>query len=60
MIDISNAPRCVMCTKEMVYGCNIGTISIPVCNNQECPNYGLLQIGLDGMGKLEKEENNDK
>jgi hypothetical protein len=56
MINIFEPPHCVQCAKEMVYGCDIQKINIPVCSNPGCPNYGLLQIGREGMDKIKIKE----
>lgn len=48
--------HCVQCGKPMAYGTDNGRF-IPVCDNPECGNYGLLQIGIEAMTKLENEKN---
>lgn len=42
------ASHCVHCGKPMIYGTNWDKF-VPVCFEPDCPNYGLLQIGREGM-----------
>ena len=52
MINICEPPHCVLCGKEIVYGCNINKVNVPVCDNPKCNNYGILQIGREDMDKI--------
>jgi hypothetical protein len=46
---------CVQCALPMKQGVRIPKSKrfIPVCTNPKCPNFGLLQIGIQGS-QLEK------
>lgn len=51
MNAIRTAPRCVQCNNE----CPNGIMKFPeliVCQNPECPNYGLFQMWKDWMDKV--------
>lgn len=52
----NTAPHCVHCGKEMPYGANINKCSVSVCHNPACPNYGLLQMGMEKMSEIKEEE----
>ena len=45
------APHCVQCGGEMTYGVDWNKFVL-VCYNPICPNYGLLQMGIEKMKKL--------
>lgn len=45
------APHCVQCGQEMPYGTD-GDKFASVCCNPKCPNYGLLQMGIEKMIKI--------
>jgi hypothetical protein len=53
-----NKYHCVQCGGTLDYQVNEEKIDhiLLVCHRSECPNYGLLQIGIEGMPK---EEDND-
>lgn len=40
---------CVQCHLEIEFVINVEDKQVPVCNNPECPNYWLLQLGSDIM-----------
>lgn len=49
--DVFTKPQtrhCVHCGRPMIYGTNWDKF-VPVCFEPDCPNYGLLQIGREGM-----------
>lgn len=45
------APTCVQCLEPMFYGTNWDK-HVPICTNPKCPNYGLLQIGLEALEEI--------
>ena len=47
-IKESEPPHCVQCAEEMPYGTDWDKF-VPVCHNHKCPNYGLLQMGIEKM-----------
>ena len=52
-INKSKAPHCVQCGREMENGTNWDKF-VPVCNYPDCPNYGLLQMGVEIMSNIKK------
>lgn len=60
--------HCVQCGEEWdtqkMKRCDGMNIEMFACNNPECPNYGLLQVGIEKMkelqDELEKEERFNK
>ena len=38
--------NCVQCGEEMENSYGYDSFSAPFCNMPQCPNYGLLQIGV--------------
>ena len=47
------APRCVQCNSEMPNGL-IKFPELAICENPECPNYGLFQAGKQIMEDISK------
>lgn len=45
--------HCVQCGKEMPKGVVTSALKstnyLPVCFNEKCPNYGLVQLGIENM-----------
>ena len=66
--EFTPAPHCVQCGEEMPYGLTIQLyhskysdledveVKLQTCTNLECPNYGLLQLGREGMPDLLEDE----
>lgn len=54
MNKIRTAPRCVHCNGECPNGLKDMPLAI-ICQQPGCPNYGLMQAGLDVMEELDKE-----
>jgi len=54
---IKNHPHCVQCGDEMVFT-TTGEFFHHVCHNTKCPNFGLLQIGIEKMRKAIHDEKN--
>ena len=46
-------PHCVQCGKEMPYGREWAKF-VPVCYNPECPNFGLLKMGIENIRSIGK------
>jgi hypothetical protein len=44
---------CNHCVLNLYVLDNTQPQAVGVCTNPECPNYGLLQISIQGMKKLE-------
>lgn len=47
-------PNCVQCGEETAYFATGDydkylRVGMYVCNNEKCPNYGLLQVGIERM-----------
>ena len=51
MKDKKQSSRCVQCAKEMPYGIDWDKF-VPVCHNPKCPNFGLLQMGIEKMKSI--------
>lgn len=51
--------HCVQCAEEMPYRtdmvCCGDKYSLPICLNPKCPNFGLLQIGVEALGFMSME-----
>ena len=47
--------HCVQCGEEMECYTAVQDRRVPVCNNPECANYGLLQLGIEIMSNLKVE-----
>ena len=47
----SEISHCVQCGGEMPYGTDWDKF-VQVCHNPACPNFGLLQMGIEKMKKL--------
>uniref|UniRef100_A0A6H1ZY97 Uncharacterized protein n=1 Tax=viral metagenome TaxID=1070528 RepID=A0A6H1ZY97_9ZZZZ len=59
MNEKDQAPHCVQCGHEMLYGTDVDKF-VPVCTNPSCPNLGLLQMGIEKITEiLEGRANND-
>jgi len=43
--------HCVRCGEEMPCGLDIADKYTPLCTNKSCPNYGLVQVGIEKMPK---------
>ncbi len=43
--------------KQNIYTYKTGSIEVPVCVKEKCPNYGLLQMGNELMSSCEKDFN---
>jgi len=41
------APECVHCHKVMKHSYGSESGKFPFCENPECPNLGLLQVGVE-------------
>jgi hypothetical protein len=46
-------PHCVQCGQPMLMGTNWDKF-VPICDNPTCPNYGILQVGIEKMQELEE------
>ena len=46
-------PHCVQCGQPMLMGTQ-GNRFIPICDNSTCPNWGLLQVGIEKMQEVKK------
>ena len=42
-------PTCVQCAKPMPWCCTFQDKQLPVCENVGCPNYWLVQVGIEWM-----------
>lgn len=52
------ADHCVNCSDELIlarFNLKKEKLLIPICRNTKCPNFGLLQMGLEVMSKEPKE-----
>jgi hypothetical protein len=49
-------PKCVQCTEEMLESYGNSEWSAPFCNYPQCPNYGLLQTGINREEKEHPEQ----
>jgi hypothetical protein len=53
--------HCVQCSEEIAKGVVVmglkGTHFLPVCNNEKCANYGLVQLGIENMERYDKARN---
>lgn len=47
------APHCVQCGQPMLMGTNWDKF-VPICDNESCPNYGILQVGMEMMNKIKE------
>ena len=47
----TNFCHCVQCGEEMPCGLDICEKYVPICTNHKCPNYGLVQVGIEKMPK---------
>ena len=68
MNKLPTDPHCVQCHKEMPFGITIELyhskysdiedveLRLQTCTNPVCPNYGLLQLGEEGMPDFEDEK----
>lgn len=51
-INFDTTKTCVQCAREMtkkVYVCTDTTKTIPICDYPDCPNYWLLQVGIEAL-----------
>ena len=51
--------HCVQCGKEMLAGTDWDKF-VPICTSPKCPNFGLLQMGIEKVSEFMKKEEIDK
>lgn len=47
---------CVQCHQEMLYATDVNERIISACLNAECPNFGLLQLGVEIINQFLNKE----
>jgi hypothetical protein len=58
---MANEHHCVQCGMEVNKGVMItrenGSFWLPVCHSMICPNYGLVQVGIENMDNYDQARN---